>query len=162
MTLDDHNKTLGILYLVYTTLHTGLLALLLSIFGGVIYTLTHQPGRDAPPFTFFLVILGIIFAFALLILAPPFVAGVGLLKRKRWARTAGIIAAILMALNAPFGTALSIYSFWFLFGKGERLYRDEFADFARYSLNDAPPRPASEWTEREREYATPQPPDWRS
>ncbi|MDT7542916.1 MAG: hypothetical protein QOE33_2820 [Acidobacteriota bacterium] len=164
MTTEDHNKTLGILHLVYGGLHGLLLALMFAISAPVLYILTHAPNRDAPPFAFILFALGIGFFISMLLFIPTLVAGYGLLKRKSWGRTAGIVAAILAALNIPFGTALAVYSFWFLFGKGQRLYRDEFAQFSRYSLNDAPPRPASEWMgeQREPEYAPPaQPPDWR-
>jgi hypothetical protein len=169
MTTDDHNKTLGILHLVYAALQSLLLVIAFSMSGGVLYVLTHAPGRDAPPFVFFLIVLGIGLLFSLLFLIPPILAGVGLLKRKSWGRTAGIVAAILMALNIPFGTALSVYSFWFLLGKGAQLYEDESKRFARYALGDAPPQPVSDWVdndrrgERERVYApSAQPPDWRS
>ena len=165
---EEHNKTLGILHLVYAAVHALLMVLTFSGAGGVIYTLTHQPGRDAPPFVFFLVALGVGLLFALLFLIPPLLAGYGLLKRRRWGRTAGIVAAILMALNLPLGTALAVYTLWFLLGKGAGFYEDEAARFARYSLGDAPPTPAADWFdesrrgEREREYAPPaQPPDWR-
>jgi hypothetical protein len=163
MTLDDHNKTLGVLHLVYGGVHAFVLVMMYAFFGIASIPLFIAPARDAPPIALFLFIIAIITFFSLLFLIPPLVAGYGLLKRKSWGRTAGIVAAILMALNVPFGTALAVYSFWFLFGAGERLYKDSFASFSRYSLNDAPPRPASEWAEREREYAPPpQPPDWRS
>jgi hypothetical protein len=161
MTVEDHNKTLGILHLVYGGLHGLLLALMFAISAPVLYILTHAPDRDAAPFSFVLFALGIGFLVSTLLFIPTLVAGFGLLKRKSWGRTAGIVAAILAALNIPFGTALAVYSFWFLFGKGERLYRDEFAQFSRYSLNDAPPRPAYEWAgepQRESDYAPPAPP----
>jgi hypothetical protein len=167
MTPEEHNKTLGILHLVYG----GLIALLLAIAAfvalPVFYVFWHEPGREAPPTAFVLMVVAVALA-PLLFVTPALVAGGALLKRKSWGRTAGIVAAILMALNLPFGTALAIYSLWFLLGRGAQLYEGESARFARYALGDAPPPPVSDWVEndrqREREpvYVPPtQPPDWR-
>ena len=168
MTSDEHNKTLGILHLVYGGLNALLLVVAALISLPVINVLINEPGRSAPPFSFFLLAIGGSLLVALLLFIPALVAGYGLLKRKGWARTAGIVAAILMALNIPFGTALAVYSFWFLSGRGAQLYEGESARFARYALGDAPPQPVSEWVEtdrrqeRERVYVPPtQPPDWR-
>jgi hypothetical protein len=43
---------------------------------------------------------------------PLIVAGVGLIKRKRWARMLTMILGVLNLLNFPFGTALGIYALW--------------------------------------------------
>ena len=169
MTPEDHNKTLGILHLVYGGLNALMLALAALISLPVIRVLIDEPGRSAPPFSFFVIAVGAGLLVALLFFIPALVAGYGLLKRRSWARTAGIVAAILMALNIPFGTALAVYSLWFLRGKGAQLYVGESERFARYALGDAPPQPVSDWVEndrrgggRERVYAPPaQPPDWR-
>lgn len=162
MTPEDHNRTIGILNVVYAALHALLVFLTFSAMTGVLYTLTHAPGREAPPFVFFLIALGLLFLLSLLFLVPPLLAGYGLLKRRRWARTAGIVAAILMALNIPFGTALAIYMLWFLLGKGAPLYAGALPPASRYSLGDAPPAPAADWFTPEREYVPPrEPPDWR-
>lgn len=169
MTSDEHNKTLGILHLAYG----GLIVLLLgvaSLFARVIFNVMwSEQGRQAPPDALLLLVTVSVLMVSLLFFLPALIAGYGLLKRKNWARTAGIVAAILMALNIPFGTALAFYSLWFLSGsRGEQLYQDESEHFARYALGDAPPQPVSDWVEderrreRERVYTTPtQPPDWR-
>jgi hypothetical protein len=169
MTSEEHNKTLGILHLVYGGLNALMLVVAAFISLPVIYVLINEPGRSAPPFGFFLLAVGACLLVALLLFIPALVAGYGLLKRKSWARTAGIVAAILMALNIPFGTALAVYSRWFLLGsRGTQLYEGESARFARYALGDAPPQPVSDWVEQDRQrerepvYVPPtQPPDWR-
>jgi hypothetical protein len=164
MTLEDHNKTLGIMHVVYGGLHALLLVFMFMLFGVAMLPLWAAPSHDAQPVAFFLALIAVVTFISLFFLVPPLVAGYGLLKRKKWGRTAGIVAAILMALNVPLGTALAVYTLWFLFGKGARLYEDDFSRFERYSLADAPPPPTSEWfdKEREREFAPPaQPPDWR-
>jgi hypothetical protein len=90
---------------------------------------------------------------------PSFLAGYALLKRKRWAKTMGIIAAIVAGMSFPVGSALCVYTLWFLFGEsGKFLYHK-----AAYAL---PPGDAS-WArtpshEPERAYLPPSaPPDWR-
>lgn len=46
---------------------------------------------------------------------PGIITGLGLLQLKKWARILAIILAFFGLFNLPFGTALSIYSFWVLF-----------------------------------------------
>jgi hypothetical protein len=165
---EEHNKTLGVLHLVYGGLQ-ALLLIVVSVFAiPALYLIWNEPGHIAPPLVFVAMLFGIVLAASLFIFTPALIASYGLLKRKSWGRTAGIVAAILMALNIPFGTALAIYSLWFLLGKGTKLYEDESAQFARYALGDAPPQPISDWIdserhdERERVGASPtQKPDWR-
>jgi hypothetical protein len=161
---EEHNKTLGVLHLVYGGLQ-ALLLIVASFFAiPALYLIWNEPGHSAPPLVFVAMLFGVILIASLFFFTPALVASYGLLKRKSWGRTAGIVAAALMALNVPVGTALAIYSLWFLLGKGTRLYESEEARFERYALGDAPPPPAADWfgASREREYAPPaQPPDWR-
>jgi hypothetical protein len=109
--------------------------------------------------------------YSLIFTMPSFIAGYAMLKRKTWARTASIVAAVFETMSFPFGTAVAIYSFWFMFGDaGKNLYDISNARRPQqpYALHDAPPQPASDWnakTHREREHSyTPpaQPPNWRN
>ncbi len=50
----------------------------------------------------------------LIISIPGFIAGIGLLKFRQWARILAIILAVLNILSFPLGTALAIYTFWVL------------------------------------------------
>jgi hypothetical protein len=59
--------------------------------------------------------------FALLFTVPAIVGGFGLLRRKRWARKLVLVSAVVAALDFPFGTAIAIYTFWFLFGDNRSL-----------------------------------------
>jgi hypothetical protein len=45
---------------------------------------------------------------------PSLIAGIGLLKQKRWARTLGMIVAVLALASFPVGTAAGIYTLWVL------------------------------------------------
>jgi hypothetical protein len=102
---------------------------------------------------------------------PPLIAGYALLKRKSWARVAGIIASGLTAMSMPFGTALTVYTLWFLCGEqGNYLYGKNTNAYEpwRGSLNDASrfdweAQRTTDARRRNETYAPPpQPPDWRS
>jgi hypothetical protein len=160
MTPRSHNKTLGILHLAYGGLNL-LLMIAISIFMltmiGVIAT-NNYSGEPIPVGIFALVMVFMV-AINLLLITPSFLAGYALLKRKRWAKTMGIIAAIVAGLNFPLGSALCVYTLWFLFGESGRFLYHK----AAYAL---PPGDAS-WAgtpsrEPERAYIPPSaPPDWR-
>jgi riboflavin transporter FmnP len=52
--------------------------------------------------------------FLLIISVPGIIGGIGLFKRKEWARILVVILSAINLLNIPFGTALGIYSIWVL------------------------------------------------
>lgn len=122
MTLQDHNRVIGIMHIVWGAFN-GLIMLLLVpfflIFMGVIGSDPKAPAGLEVIFGF----LGFFFlVLALVIAIPSFVAGYAMLKRKSWAKIAGIISACLCALNFPFGTALCVYTLWFVLGEGQNIY----------------------------------------
>lgn len=45
---------------------------------------------------------------------PGILAGIGLYKRKEWARILTLIISVIEIFNFPFGTAIGIYSIWAL------------------------------------------------
>ncbi|MFZ5519107.1 MAG: hypothetical protein ACOY90_20915 [Candidatus Zhuqueibacterota bacterium] len=53
-------------------------------------------------------------SFLVLTAIPGIIGGIGLLKRKSWARILILIVAAIDLLDFPLGTALSVYSFWVL------------------------------------------------
>jgi len=59
-------------------------------------------------------LLGGVAFFTLLKAAGCLVAGWGLMERQSWARVLAIVLAFISLLNAPFGTALGIYTLWVL------------------------------------------------
>jgi len=166
LTTQEHGRLLGILHLV----QGGLGVLVLLFFVPFLLFFVLAAGReDGEAAGLFLGLFGLIFSVIFLLLAvPPVVAGYGLLKGKSWARTWGIISAVVASMSFPFGTALCVYTLWFLFGEG----REWPADAARPvgaarpgSLGAGQPlgwdaRQAARG--RQGEYAPPpQPPDWR-
>jgi hypothetical protein len=53
-------------------------------------------------------------AFIFIVSIPGVIGGIGLLKRKNWARILVLIISCLDLLNIPIGTALGIFSIWVL------------------------------------------------
>lgn len=161
MTPQDHNKLLGVLHLAYGGLNT-LVALIVVFFFGVASLVGSEP------MLFLVMMIVSLIVYSLLIL-PSLIAGYGLLKRKRWAKIFAMISAVLAAINFPHGTALCVYTFWFLTGDMGKGVYEKGGTNVRASLYDAPPPPPPFWTEqrdqasqREREYVPPpQPPEWR-
>lgn len=56
-------------------------------------------------------VLAIIF---IVISLPGILAGLGLYKRKEWARILTLILSVIEIFSFPFGTAIGIYSIWAL------------------------------------------------
>jgi len=159
MTPEQHNKFVGFAHLGYAIFHS-----LMGVFIGVMMlvmfnTLPPSSAGNPPPPAFFVGMAGFMIVFALGWSIPSLIAAYALLKRKRWARTAAIVAGVFAATQMPIGTAVAVYTFWFTFGEPGRLLYDKAAkslpasspaDSAR--LNQAKPH----------EYAPPvAPPDWR-
>jgi hypothetical protein len=56
----------------------------------------------------------IIAGFLLVLSLPGIIAGIGLLKRREWARILTIILSVLHLLNIPIGTIIGGFSMWAL------------------------------------------------
>ncbi|HEU4594117.1 MAG TPA: hypothetical protein VFS10_03030 [Pyrinomonadaceae bacterium] len=168
MTPQDHNKTIGIMHLVYGGFHAltlGAVALVFILLGlGAGSSNPGDAGDIALGFGIIVTIVLIAFAvFGLL----PLLAGLGLLRRKSWARTVGIVSSILMMLNMPFGMALGIYTLWFLMSEGKvfhesRPAREDWrgalpnaSTFGWDAQSASRTRPPYEYV------PPPQPPNWR-
>ncbi len=135
------------------------------LFGaGIIGALLSEPGPTGPPavmFVFMLLFMGVMFT---LFTLPSFIAGYGLLKRKKWAKVWAIISAVIAGGQFPMGTAVTVYTFWFLFSDaGKKMF-----DQNNYALPPGRQTWANQqWDydaqrQREGQYAPPQPPpDWR-
>jgi len=166
LTTEEHGRLLGILHLVQGGI--GVLMLLFFVPFFFLFVAGGRPGADVE---FFLALVGAVMFFCFMLLAvPPLVAGYGLLKGKGWARTWGIISAVVASMSFPFGTALCVYTLWFLFGEGRDLHAPARAHEAQRPGALGPGQPLG-WDAREAtrqsarrpgEYAPPpQPPDWR-
>jgi uncharacterized BrkB/YihY/UPF0761 family membrane protein len=158
---SGHNRTLGLLHLLYGVFCIGLIVVVTFLISGTIdaMAVSRGPGDAVPVATLAALIVGGVFL-SLVLITPSFIAGYALLKRKQWARRIGIIAGVLAGLTFPFGTMLCVYTLWFLFGeKGKFLYHK-----AAYALPPSPePRRRVKKLLRASEpYVPPTtPPDWR-
>lgn len=157
MTPEQHNKYLSWAHLGYAII-TGLFMFLMMGFMGAIFRM--DPNGPPPGFVAFMMLfMGVMFS---AMIVPSFVAAYALKKRKRWAKAASIIAGVTSAMQAPFGTAVCVYTFWFLFSEpGKALY-----DNPQRMLPEA--RQAAPWpvnktaAKKEEQYVPPpSPPDWR-
>ena len=171
MTPADHNKVIGIMHLIFGGFFTLMSFMLLLFFGFFASVLTAAAASDpnAPPAAFIWALAGFIFIIYLVLSVPSLVAGYALLRKKPWARIAGLVASILAALSFPFGTALCVYSLWFFFGEAGRAFEHGRPGAPwQASLNQGRPFGGYAQTfghERGREpaYRPPaQPPDWRN
>ena len=163
MTNQEHNKYLGISFLV----HDDIQLLFMLFVMAFIALIMANPGHgDEPPLAFFVVVGVFMFIFQLVFTAPAFIAAYALLKRKSWARTASIVGAVLAGMSFPIGTAVCVYALWFMLGEGwKEIYPQPGAAApARGSLpyhGEYVP-----WEEQARRAAReksppPPPPDWR-
>jgi hypothetical protein len=173
MTTQDHNKVIGIMHLIWGGFNALMMLFFVPFFFAISGIITSDP--NAPPevttmFGFFGVFM---LAFAVLFGLPSVIAGYAMLRRKRWARVAGVIASCLCALSLPFGTALCIYTLWFMFSPGEHFYSNDTdltQSWRAPGLRDAhtfdwEAQRAADASRRDhvRDYVPPpQPPDWRS
>uniref|UniRef100_UPI0032169068 hypothetical protein n=1 Tax=uncultured Draconibacterium sp. TaxID=1573823 RepID=UPI0032169068 len=60
------------------------------------------------------IIANVIMIMAFILSIPGIIAGIGLFKRKEWARILTLIISVLNLFSFPIGTALGIYSIWAL------------------------------------------------
>lgn len=167
MTPADHNKVLGIMHLIYGGFFTLMSLFMLVFFGFFAAILGAVAANDpnAPPLAFFWLLMGFVFLIYLVLSIPGLLAGYAMLKKKPWARIAGIVSSIMAGISFPFGTALCVYSLWFFFGEAGRAFEQGQQGAAwRGSLDQGQPLGWDAQTfGRERAYQPPpQPPDWRN
>jgi len=107
--LDKHVKILGWVYIAMSALYF-LLGISISAFmvlGGLLSGDSEAAG--------ILVIIAIFFGGLFTIIGiPGILAGVGLLKRKKWGRILAIIVGLLGITNVPIGTAVGAYTAYVL------------------------------------------------
>ncbi len=114
MTPKDHNKTLC---LIYSFLSVVFILLLLAS----PFIINNNLGDPHSPMKTdkLLMIIGIfciILILTLLLLSTAY----GLFKRKRWVRVPASILALLFVWSFPLGTALAVYTWWFMHSEGSK------------------------------------------
>lgn len=165
MTPEQHNK-----YIAYSNIaYGGLFAFFILLMMGFMWAMiTLTPGGPGGPppigvMIFMTLFMGVIYGSMII---PSFVAGWALLKRKKWAKVAAIIAAVVAGASFPFGTAVCVYTLWFVFS-------DQGKNFFNQSNQYALPPGRQTWANENWQQSDPQrqpenqyqpppaPPDWR-
>lgn len=170
MSPEDHNKLLAWGHIAYASFFTlmGLMFGAMFALVGVGMALDPKVPNDFPGAFFGL--MGVFFGlFYIAMAAPSFVAGIGLLKQKSWAKVWAMIAGAIAAMSFPIGTAVCVYTFWFVFSDpGKAMYDKPNAGYQPYpnGLYGAPAsNPAADAREaktRDYQYVPPnEPPNWR-
>jgi hypothetical protein len=161
LTPEQHNK-----YLAYSNIAYGAIFALFALLMMIFIWGMMSVGPNGPPVGFLIfmsLLMSIIYG---AMIAPSFIAGWALLKRKKWARTASIISAVVAGANFPLGTAVCVYTFWFLFSDPAKAFFDQ------NNYNYALPPGQQTWANQSWEYDArrqrepqfqppPSPPDWR-
>ena len=60
------------------------------------------------------IIANVLIVMIIILSVPGIIAGIGLFKRKEWARILTLILSVLDLVNIPIGTAIGVYSIWAL------------------------------------------------
>ncbi len=107
--MENHIKAVSAL-----TIGLSILGILIGGFAFLLLVgigfLTHDD--EAPPI---LGLLGfLIGAFLFVLSIPGIIGGIGLLKKKEWARILILVVSALHLLNFPIGTAIGAYCIWVL------------------------------------------------
>lgn len=87
------------------------------VVGGIIFTVFVLLGSfiDEPDAqVVFGIIAKVVVVFITILSIPGIIAGIGLMKRKEWARILSLILSVLDLVNIPVGTAVGAYSIWVL------------------------------------------------
>jgi Ni,Fe-hydrogenase I cytochrome b subunit len=87
------------------------------IIGGVIFAILHFAGDmsdDQEAQLVLSIVANVLVIFFAVLSIPGIIAGIGLFKRKEWARILTLIISVLDLFNFPLGTAVGVYSIWAL------------------------------------------------
>ena len=107
--MEKHLTVLGVLYIAFSAL--GILAAIIvftAVVGGGLIS------GDSEAMTITAIVGPTIAFFLILVSAPGIIGGIGLLKRRDWARILVLVLGFLNLINIPFGTVLGVYTIWAL------------------------------------------------
>lgn len=121
--MEQHIRAVAIIHIIMGAL--GLLGaiVVLAVFllGAGAATMSGDP--DGPTAALFSGTCGTIVAVLIAVVSlPSIIAGLGLQKRKEWARILTIILSVLNLFNVPIGTAIGAYSMWALLDARSKAY----------------------------------------
>ncbi len=141
MTAKEHNKLIGIFFLVNAGLSAigGIIAAL--IYGGMGMMMVGAGRREEDQMIGGIFLVAAVVVGILIVLFAGFYgfAGWKIYKEQSIGRTLGIIASAFSLLSPPLGTALGVYGLWFLLGEqGKSFYNGS-------GMPSVPPPPPNSW-----------------
>lgn len=101
---------------VVASLHIGL-SILGLIIGIIVFAVLNVSGgfvQEVEARKILSIIAGVLIIVITVLSIPGLIAGIGLFKRKEWARILTLIISALDLFNFPLGTAVGVYSIWAL------------------------------------------------
>ncbi|RIH65846.1 hypothetical protein D1164_06135 [Mariniphaga sediminis] len=101
---------------VVAALQIGLsiLCILIGIFLFIVLYFVGDLVEDQQAQFILSIIAKIMTGFIIFLSLPGIIAGIGLFRRKEWARILTLILSVIHLLNFPLGTAVGVYSLWAL------------------------------------------------
>ncbi|SHI51110.1 hypothetical protein SAMN05444280_1032 [Tangfeifania diversioriginum] len=101
---------------IIAALHIGLsiLGILAGIFVFIVLQFAGGMSNDHQAQIVLTIIAQVLTGFIVFLSLPGIIAGIGLFKRKEWARILTLIISVLDLINFPIGTAVGVYSIWAL------------------------------------------------
>ena len=109
MNMDQHITLAGAL-----RIGAGVLGIMIAIIVFVAVTGGGLLSGDREAIAITSMVGSIIAAILVIFSIPDIIAGIGLLKRRPWARILTLILSCIDLIEIPFGTALGVYSLWVL------------------------------------------------
>lgn len=109
MRMQKHVTLLGALFIAY-----HILGLIVGTAIMVVLPAIGCLSHDAEAMTILTAVGVGVGIFLIVLSVPGLVAGIGLLKGKKWSRILALIVGAFDLLDIPFGTALGVYCFWVL------------------------------------------------
>jgi hypothetical protein len=107
--MDKHITLAGVLNLGF-----GILGVLFALVLFVIMVSAGVVSRDPQAIRILTIVAAALVALLTPISVAGIIGGIGLLKRRSWARILMLIVSVLHLLDIPLGTALGIYTIWVL------------------------------------------------
>lgn len=108
-TMEQHITLLGWLHITLNGLLILIAALMFFMMVGI-----GLVSGDAEAVRVMPIVGTAVGGFMIALALPGILTGIGLLKRKPWARIAAAVLGILNLMNFPFGTAVGVYTLWIL------------------------------------------------
>jgi hypothetical protein len=108
--MEQHIKIVALLHIILGGIFVAI-AIAMFVFGAGAAILSAPGSDEAIAGT---TCFGIIAVLIALLSLPSIIAGIGLQRRRKWARILTIVLSVINLFNFPFGTALGGYSLWVL------------------------------------------------